>query len=159
MPLCTSDATNPLPAQPLLGWGGTDNLGNGVAAIDVKCAGQLNSQGQPMSQGADNLIVIANSVITSPALNLPTPTAAPCKNMAPARDEQNSFPSVYLLASIVPSSSGNPLNLSGCAPNVGNKQPYVIEYTANPTGVFGRNGSRAGSPGRNPAPTSHHACH
>ena len=72
--------------------------------------------------------------------------------MTPARDyEPSGLPSLYLLASIVPTGSGATLNISGCAPNVGNQSPYVIEYTADTTGVFGSNGCSAGSSGCIPA--------
>ncbi len=133
-PVCTTDPSKP-------GSGSTssrlERLAGGLVAIDVTCSQPQDLGGLP---GADNLVLIPNATITS-RLPLPSLTAAPCFGMAPARDEQNSFSNLYLVASIVPATL-NPV--AGCAPSTTNTQPYLVEYTATTEqGFFGTSGCAA----------------
>ena len=130
-PVCTTDTSKPLPDQPLLGWS------SAVVGIDVKCHDKTSLA------GADNLVVIPNGTLYYALPTIPLPTSAPCYGMAPARDEQGSFSNLYLVASIVPIS----LNLPNCAPSSSNTEPYIVEYTASTSGVFGSGGCVAGSSG------------
>jgi hypothetical protein len=137
-PLCTTDPTKPIADQPLLGWS------EKLVAIDATCGDSTHLA------GGDSLILIPNDTITFLAPSLPAPISAPCTGMAPARDEQLSFSNVYLLASIVPTTQ----NLTNCAPSSSNTEPYVVEYTATTSGVFGSNGCAAGSSGCSPVSVS-----
>ena len=122
LPVCNTDTTNNVADQPLLGWS------SALVAINATC-GLVNVS------GPDNLILILNSTITSHAAILPAAIAAPCSNMTPARDETSNFANLYLLASIVPQSNGDTRNLSTCAPNAHNAEPYILEYTATTNGT------------------------
>ena len=126
---CTNP-NSPAEDQPLLGWSSS------AIVIDTKCYNNTTKD-----IGNDSLIIIPNYYITTQASAFPAPTPAPCKEMAPARDEQGNFSSLYLLASIVP---GSP-NLAYCAPASNNTEPYIVEYTATTSGVFGVGGCTAGN--------------
>jgi hypothetical protein len=138
-PVCTTDSSKPLSDQPLLGWS------TSLVAVDVTCYDSSDLF------GADNLVLIPNLTITTPAASLPSPISAPCSEMAPARLEVDGFSSsLYLLASIVPTTQ----NLANCAPSSSNTEPYVVEYTATTGGVFGSGGCAAGTSGCSPVSIS-----
>lgn len=127
--------------QPLLGWSNSA----GVVVVDTACGTAPGG-----TFGPDELHIIPNSTITSGAPSLPLAIQAPCQKMAPARDERGSFSNAYLLASVVPSTSNQP----NCFPASSNTNPYVVEYTANSSGVFGSGGCPAGTSGCLPVSTS-----
>ena len=140
---CTTNPSFPQTDQPLLGWS------NSSVVVDLSCP----QESLPVTWGPYNILVIPNSTITSGSGTLPGLISAPCALMAPARDEQGSFASAFLLASIV-SGSGIQTNAPNCAPASSNTAPYVVEYTANASGVFGSGGCAAGSSGCSPASIS-----
>ncbi|MGH7932240.1 MAG: hypothetical protein ACREQN_03625, partial [Candidatus Binataceae bacterium] len=115
--------------QPLLGWS------NSYVGVDILC---FNSNG---NLGPDNLIVVPNSsVAPTPASSLPASITPPCIGTTPARDEDGEYGSLYLVASVVPGDStiSEP---AGCGVQGANTLPYVLEYTADNTGVAGNNGT------------------
>jgi hypothetical protein len=138
---CLVNPMFPSSDQPLLGWSNS----SGVVVVDTVCATAPNG-----TLGPDELHIIPNTTITSGAPSLPLAIQAPCQKMAPARDEQGSFSNVYLLASIIPGT----VNQSTCAPSSSNTDPYVVEYTANASGVFGSGGACPASGACSPVSTS-----
>jgi hypothetical protein len=140
---CTTNPSFPQTDQPLLGWS------NSSVVVDLSCP----QDSLPVTWGPDDILVIPNSTITSGSSTLPGLISAPCALMAPARDEQGSFADAFLLASIVPG-SGIQTNAPNCAPASSNTAPYVVEYTANASGVLGSGGCAAGSSGCSPASIS-----
>jgi hypothetical protein len=141
---CLVNPALPVSDQPLLGWS------NNVIIIDIVCATSVEN---PLF-GPDELHIIPNTSITSSAPSLPLAVQAPCPKMVPARDEQGSFSSAYLLAPIVPGPGDPAGNVALCAPNIGNTEPYVVEYTATTAGVFGSGGACMAGASCTPVSTS-----
>jgi hypothetical protein len=138
VPVCITDPMKTIADQPLLGWSST------VVAIDVVCHDSSSNI------GSDNLLIIPVNTLTSRAQALPPPIQAPCSRMAPARDEQGNFSNLYLLASVVPTTT----NIANCVPSSSNTEPYIVEYTATASGVFGSQGCIAGNSGCSPVSVS-----